>query len=239
MDDFAKEVRKASRGSDSEDHGPRLTSFPRLQPRHCTVEWISTSADSDNPMSNIHADVTNLIIHSHAGPSSAATKASSSVEPRMGFGIGTAAHQRRSSVKDEHVHTKESFEGTSLLGKLRDQGHKLLHRHHEDERGSAGPLDTLAESSSASPGSELPTPQNSLAAELRSVETGLSLPRSRDSIVRERTPEIPTADKVGIYHAMTGSRVIQRDRTHTCSEDCRPHVCADDLPFNEESHSSG
>jgi hypothetical protein len=157
----------------------------------------------------------------------------------MGLGIGAAAHQRRSSVKDEHAQPASSSEAASLLGKLRDQGHKLFHRHHEDEREFAGLLDTLTEPSSPSPGTELPTPQNSLAAELRSVDTGLSLPRSRDSIVRERTPEMPTADKVGIYHAMTGSRVIPRDRTHTCSEDCRPHVCADDMPLTGDSYSSG
>lgn len=40
-----------------------------------------------------------------------------------------------------------------------------------------------------------------------------------------------------IYQAMTGSRSIPRKRTHTCSEDCRPHVCADDTPLTGRSRS--
>lgn len=68
-----------------------------------------------------------------------------------------------------------------------------------------------------------PTPNNS-------EQNQSSIVRSRDSIVKERTPEPAKVDDHGIYEAMTGSRLVASRRRHdTCSEDNRPHVCMDEI----------
>lgn len=276
-DIFVSELRTAGRGPDSLEHEPGLTSFPRLQSRHCSKEWTTkyneieratvpeedhalhqeggmsqllSSCLDKNPWNNDNPHFAHSL---HGTPDDDCDKVDHKTfdselqcgslgigpvlvdEGRMGTAIGSASHQRRSSVPDGRGKPANESTAPTLLSKIRKGGHMLFHKHHDEYRKE--PARIATRSSSTIKGSELPTPYNSLEAELSSVDSTWTKSRTRDSIVRERTPEVPTVDKAGIYHAMTGSRSVFRHRTHTCSEDCRPHVCADDTPLTGRSLS--
>lgn len=54
--------------------------------------------------------------------------------------------------------------------------------------------------------------------------------------MKERTLKPPTADNLGIYEALTGSKmVVGRKRHDTCSEDNQPHVCENDMDHTKGS----
>ncbi|KFA54724.1 hypothetical protein S40293_00709 [Stachybotrys chartarum IBT 40293] len=225
-----------------------LTSFPALRSRHCTKEWLSPptrcegillpppgldmykdgvdahyGAESwppefllDEPVKQRQYSQTlfsgNRLFNdrSYAGHQYSASYASPRQEKRLGSSLGAAARRRRSLQApeiDKNMVQDQGLTVPSFLTKIRGRGRRLHHHtspsHSEDSK----------------------VPYNSPNGNHRLPTT----PRSRDSLVRERTPKLPRIDRAGIYEAMTGSRlVVPRDRHDICSEDNKPHVCADD-----------
>ncbi|POR37281.1 Uncharacterized protein TPAR_02521 [Tolypocladium paradoxum] len=241
------------RGSLSTDEESNITSFPELRPRHCTQEWLNPPVEMEQLTRPPSADLYQLGVDAHSGGVSQlpggcleepvnktqrcnhsrfqedpfcyaniysferrATEgcASISAEKRLGAAIGSASRRRRSSqVADYQAPQPDCEEGLlpSVFDRLRKRGEKMFHLHDCPEE---------------SDGTGAATPANSPANDRRSG-TG---PRSRDSLIRERTPQPPRPDIAGIYEAMTGSRMlVPRQRRDTCSEDNRPHVCEDDM----------
>lgn len=264
LQEFANKIRKAGRGSSSDENGPRLTSFPQLPTRHCTNDWLAgnsgvrkpsgscdqardsfeldTEEECSEPLSTCLSNnpwitcrqpqaLTDFVEamlpegltdkQTSQGPNTRG-KPLSADSSRLGLSLGLSSHRRRSSALSTYGKAADEAEMPSLLEKIRKSRHKLFHPHHSAKEAAAALTPT-------SPEPDLLTPHNSLANELRSASHGSNTPRSRDSIVRAKTPEAGTLDKAGIYEAMTGSRLAPRQRTHTCSEDCRPHVCMDEL----------
>lgn len=239
LEEFASEVRKASRGSGSDDLGPRLTSFPRLPSRHCTNEWTSgyrdqheehdTWALSENDRhlrescsrapstGDVTGPQTDVVRH-HDNTERAVTSQTS----RMGGGIGTASHRRRSSVIPGQEAEPDEALLPNLLGRIRKGGHKLLHRHHSHEEASAA-------LSSWTSDPEVPTGGNARATELRAVEWQPRNRTSKDSIVRGRLLEVSGSGEGSIPESSLGGELVGSQRRHTCSEDCRPDVCMDEL----------
>ncbi|KAJ6439698.1 D-xylulose reductase A [Purpureocillium lavendulum] len=131
-------------------------------------------------------------------------------EKRLGTSIGSASHRRRSS----HAPTARHAESASLQNylsifeKIKRGGEKMFHLH-----------DCLDNFTVDEPTISPSEPMQAQAP-----------PRSRESLIRERTPEPPKPDLSGIYEAMTGSTIVTARRRHdTCSEDNRPHVCTNDM----------
>jgi hypothetical protein len=236
-----------------------ITSFPALLSRHCTEEWLSPTPNLDlltQPELNLYFEGvdTHRETQDHLS-------ASASEEPlkarqhnttlfhggspfqkgdellkrraseqhrvlassqRMGTSIGSSSHRRRSSHIVDVTPPANEQRGSvypSIVDRLRRSGHLLLHSQRcPSESDSSGV-----------------TPHNSPAGEHRPATT----PRSRDGLRRERTPELLTVDNAGIYEAMTGSRLLVPSKEHDkCSEDGRPHMCADDMSSFGGSTSS-
>ena len=237
----------------SKERNDSITSFPKLLSRHCTNDWLKPPIEIDDLIHSVSANLYNQGIDAHCGSPSEARgqdveeplkprqcdyslfsdatfvegeggsreRRATEVAPsavrdiRLGTSIGNASHRRRSSVAVElqSPHPKPTEHVLpAWMDKIRKSGHKIFHPHHARGHDSS--------KASEQDGSE--TPQNSATEDQKSP----SQPRSRDSIIRERTPELPKADRAGIYEAMTGSRLNYPGRRRgTCSEDNRPHVC--------------
>lgn len=224
-----------------------ITSFPALLSRHCTGDGLSTPT---NICKFIEAPPQTLYqegVDAHCGNASKASKAFGksqklsqrdhcllfgkdlfsktaeevskqgtgartplAAEKRLGASLGAHTNRRRSTQAaglEKDIAEQHGNFLPSLMDKIRQGSHKVFHRHH-----SRGPSEEAGSSKT------IDQPQDS-------PET-----RSRNSIIRERTPEPSKPDSVGIYEAMTGTRLnVPRHRGQTCSEDNRPHVCEDEL----------
>ncbi|ODA82189.1 hypothetical protein RJ55_00695 [Drechmeria coniospora] len=239
----------ATRCSLSTDRRSTMTSFPELRSRHCTREWTRPPVEMEQLNRAPSMDFYQLGVDAHSGGTSPIPKdcvgedlaktldfdhslfthdpfsyanihapgrrvtdslAYARSDRRLGSRIGSASHQRRSSL---FVGSKPAdapldlHEGSmpAVLDRLRSLRKSYLH----DRRHVSG---GTCESEMAAPAN---TPANDHSGS-----------RSRDSLIRELTPELPKADPAGIYEAMTGSRVIRpSDICGTCSEDHRPHLC--------------
>lgn len=238
----------------SNDEDEHITSFPELRSRHCTNEWLNPPpeikkvvevTDDDLYLQGVDAHCGNpsrmsIIVvegdppkprhcdHNLFGENPFCKESDCSVEPpeaesprlsmaekRLGASIGASSHRRRSSqvamVQQNAVVQDPDNLLPGLIDKIRRGGRKIFtkHRSHKSSDQRSG---------------ECATPYNS-----PDEQHQRSAIRSRDSIVRERTPEPASIDHAGIYEALTGSRlVVPRRRRDTCSEDNRPHVCEDD-----------
>ena len=266
--DLVAEIGRAQSASSSKskERNDSITSFPRLLSRHCTNDWLKPPIEIDDLIHSVSANLYNQGIDAHCGGPSEARgqgveeplkprqcdyslfsdatfvegegglreRRATEVVPspvrdiRLGTSIGSASHRRRSSVVVEPQNPNPKPTEHLLpawMDKIRKGGHKIFHPHHARGHDSS--------KASEQDGSE--TPQNSVTEDQKSP----SQPRSRDSIIRERTPELPKADRAGIYEAMTGSRLnYPRRRRGTCSEDNRPHVCQFDSHSTTPGHIS-
>jgi hypothetical protein len=229
-----------------------MTSFPRLGSRHCTKDWLNPPPEMRDLLRRVSADLYHQGVDAHCGISTEAvspineaprrltqcnyalfrdspfsgdepgssgrqqTEAEppSLVDKRMGSLIGSSTHRRRSSQIPDSQNLMKDFKDTvlpSLMDKILNGGHKMIHQKHDEHH---------ARKHAAHNG--MLTPNNSQADDPKSP----GKPRSRDSLVREHTPEPQTVDRAGIYEAMTGSRLaVPKRRRDTCSEDNRPHTC--------------
>lgn len=253
LENLVADISFPKRGSQSIDEELNITSFPELRPRHCTKEWLNPPVEMEQLTRPPSADLYQLGVDAHSGgvsqlPSGCleesisktercnhtffqddpffpaniysfegrATEGSASIsaDKRLGAAIGSASRRRRSSQVPDSKPPQLDYEDgllPSVFDRLRKRGEKMFHLHDCPEE---------------SDGSEAGTPTNSPADDRR---PGAG-PRSRDSLIRERTPQPPRPDISGIYEAMTGSRRLSTRKRHdTCSEDNRPHVCEDDM----------
>ncbi|KAJ4254352.1 hypothetical protein NW762_009944 [Fusarium torreyae] len=227
--------------------GTVITSFPRLFSRDFTTEQLSSPTCNEElneaiPSTpyfhgvNAHRDNDETILSGSPGESPKPFRHGSShfdtnpfysnssnwatqnqglsnilaAERRLSASLNADTQRRRSTqvagVEEEMLDTHDGPR-PSLLDKIRQGSHKFFHRNHF--RKSTGVPSATAEED---------VPQENSAM------------RSRDSIMRQVTPQPPSPDDSGIYEAMTGSRVnILRQKKCTCSEDNQPHVCVDDL----------
>ncbi|KAF4979561.1 hypothetical protein FZEAL_4265 [Fusarium zealandicum] len=181
---------------------------------HCGNETAVSSVSHEEPMEPRQCNLT--IFESNPFYSKGDVRVAeglklagvSAAEKRLSASLGMD-NQRRRSTQVAGTEDETAYDGLrpSLMDKIRQGSHKLFHRNHSHK--STGVPDTNAE-----------------AEETQSS----SAPRSRDSILRQHTPEPPKSDKSGIYEAMTGTKLnVHHSRKDTCSEDNRPHVCADEL----------
>ncbi|PNY29497.1 Uncharacterized protein TCAP_00600 [Tolypocladium capitatum] len=239
--------KRASQSTDEEESN--ITSFPELPPRRCTKEWLNPPVEMEQLTRPSSADLYQMGVDAHFGGSSPlpsgcleepanktqrrnrslfqedpfcsanthpferrSTEGSPSIsaEKRLGAAIGSASRRRRSTqVPDSKAPQADHEDGMlpSVFDRLRKRGEKMFHLH-----------DCVEESD----GAEAAAPANTPADDHG--------PRSRNSLIRERTPQPQKPDISGIYEAMTGSRMLTaRERRDTCSEDNRPHVCEDDM----------
>ncbi|KAG8423910.1 hypothetical protein J3458_000757 [Metarhizium acridum] len=235
-----------------------MTSFPELRPRHCTNDWLHPPAEIEQLTRAPTSDLYHRGVDAHSGRAPAspegawqapqpiaipcdhsifdkdpfyctnlylherrATNGSTSTgKIRQGSSISSSAYQRRSSqVPLSYDSPWDSQEGfiPRILEKLRrNTQYDLNHQAYPRPDKNVWSAER----------------RKSLSPEAR---TDANV-RSRDSIVKERTLKPPTADSLGIYEALTGSKmVVGRKRHDTCSEDNRPHVCENDMDHTKGS----
>ena len=255
LDSLVADISRAHSEARSSLSEPKLTSFPKLGSRHCTKEWLIPPVDLDSESLLPTSDFYHRGVDAHSGaearPSTPVadeplkprqcdytlfdsnpfveTEASTTKSElgdtdcplfregkRIGSSIGASSHRRKSSqipVRRDRSDSSEDGLIPILVDKIRKGGHKIFHSHHGSEMQS----DNGA-----------PTPHNSVGDPESQPTSGI---RSRDSIARTHTPEPAGIDRVGIYEAMTGSRLLVRGRKRgdTCSEDNRPHLYDDSV----------
>lgn len=231
---------------------PELTSFPDLGSRHCTNEWLVPPIDLGTGPPLLASDFYHQGVDAHSGteawsptprmdepmkpqicnytlfdndpftdventkPASepgVVEPSSARAEKRLGASIGISSRRRKSSqaiVRRDRSDSSEDHSIPTLADKIRKSGQSMFHSQHGSQEHSEFGA---------------PTPYNSVRDPDSKPTSGI---RSRDSIMRSYTPEQPMIDRVGIYEAMTGSRLLMRTkRGETCSEDNRPHACDD------------
>ncbi|KPM42891.1 Nucleoporin [Neonectria ditissima] len=225
-----------------------ITSFPRLLSRHCTNEWVTPVARIDElmqptPDTLYHCGV-DAQCGSVSGPSSSFLQeplktrhcnhdmfgknpfctdpnqqeavGETELPPlpdiykRVGASIGSASHRRRSSQPPTSPNPGVDSNDKvlpSFMEKIRQGSHKIFHRHHS-QKGS--------EEAAGLPNSE---------DHLQRRE-----PRSTDSLEKHPAAGTPKLESGSVKEAMVGTGlVVTRCRKGTCSEDNRPHTCANDF----------
>ncbi|KAG5928760.1 hypothetical protein E4U42_008087 [Claviceps africana] len=233
--------KRASRSTDEESN---MTSFPELRPRNCTNDWLKPPVEMEHLLRDEASDLYRRGIDAHSGlmPGS----------PRSTW----ASPGSPSIACDDGVFNKDSVFGT----RPRDEEPRVADTSSESRKGRtsnlmdsvsysrrASQIPTANQSPWQSDGELLPQMVDKLRHASRNSVHGkdvapgqdgawpsepslATMTRSRDSIVRERTLKPPAADTLGIYEALTGSRMtVMGKRCVNCSEDNRPHVCEEDL----------
>lgn len=224
----------------------KITRFPKLRPRKSTKDWLNPLAKIEPPKKQLASSLYHSGVDAHGGDAAqvpivyveehvetppcdhslfngnpfclepenhfqmrpAATSAESKGLRESAF---TISYRRLSShLEALPSETHDSFL-PNILDKLRQRGHKVFHRHHHSPKGS----ENL--SGGAPVNSPMSEPQH---------ESGLSSP---DMAIGHSIPELSRADKAGIHEAMAGTGLTVDRRMSTCSEDSRPHQCADEL----------
>ncbi|KAL7820637.1 hypothetical protein V8C26DRAFT_362885 [Trichoderma gracile] len=247
IQDQEPETSQASLGSST--LAPTITSFPKLLSRHCTREWIKpivnledTSTTSSHQAIDTQADdrARHHQAHFDEDPVSMSwdgetlrssdasgyfanetlsarrsTVSQSSTKNLKHFGshLGSSAHRRRSVPADEskappsHDHFFPNLLGKFFAGRNRE---------------APGSPD-----SEETPDSGALEPFNSPAHEHLPVTT----PRSGCGSPPKRTSTVSLEDRARIHEALVGGSgaAVERRRRDTCSEDNRPHMCADDM----------
>ncbi|KAF9767521.1 hypothetical protein IL306_015315, partial [Fusarium sp. DS 682] len=232
--------------------GTVITSFPRLFSRDCTTDLTLRTESEDSKKStpstlyqdgvDAHCGLDELVASSspieplnvssynnslfatnpfkaHPTKLNAAGRhlpTPLAAERKLSASLDADTRRRRSTqvagVEEEMIDTQNGSR-QSLMDKIKQGGHKFFHKNHF--RKQTGGAHIRAADEDTSPGGFL---------------------RSRDSIVRELTPEPPKPDSSGIYEAMTGSKLnVPRPREGTCSEDNQPHECVNDMSSREIS----
>ncbi|TFB07275.1 hypothetical protein CCMA1212_000468 [Trichoderma ghanense] len=241
------ETSQASLGSSS--LASTITSFPKLLSRHCTREWIKpivnledTSTTSSHQAMNakvdgrsrrhqahfdedpvsmswdgdtLHSSNASGYFTSEAPSARRSTVSPSSTRNLKHFGshLGSAAHRRRSiPAEDSKAPPSHDHFFPNILGKF------FAGRNRE----APGSPD-----SEEIPDSGALEPFNSPAHDHLPVTT----PRSGCGSPPKHTPTVSLEDRARIHEALVGGSgaVVDRRRRDTCSEDNRPHVCADDM----------
>ncbi|KAL6875230.1 hypothetical protein J3F83DRAFT_730411 [Trichoderma novae-zelandiae] len=227
-----------------------ITSFPKLLSRHCTREWIKPIVNLEDTSTSsshqaINAEAADLPHHHPQTPSAEdpmsmswagdtlrssnasgyfmneapsarrSTVSQSSMRRLKGFGthIGSAAHRRRSAPVDElQAPPSQDHFFPNLLGKF------FVSRSRE----SPGSPD-----SGETPHTGALAPYNTPAHDHLPVTT----PKSGCGSPPKRTATVSLEDRARIHEALVGGggAAVDRRRRDTCSEDNRPHVCADDM----------
>ncbi|KAG6031994.1 hypothetical protein E4U41_007355 [Claviceps citrina] len=249
--------KRADRSTDEESN---ITSFPELRPRNCTNDWLKPPVEIEQLLRDQPSDMYRRGVDAHSGlmpgsPQSITEPPVSFPMPRDDglfnknslFSAGPYVQERwvtETTLGDGRTHLRDSTNSVSYGHRAsqvpaasqspwQSEGELFPHivsklRQNSQDDVREEDVHTRKQGAWPTPGSEvlLPPPDPpSLAMSTR----------SRDSIIRERTLKPPTADKLGIYEALTGSRMrTLKKRCGNCSEDNRPHVCKDDL----EGHTS-
>ncbi|KAG5924795.1 hypothetical protein E4U53_003379 [Claviceps sorghi] len=242
--------KRTARSTDEESN---MTSFPELRPRNCTNDWLKPPVEIEHLLRDKASDLYRRGIDAHSGPmpdsprSTWASPGSPSMscddgvskktsvfstrpfyeEPRIADTsiesckrhssntIGSGSYSRRAS----QIPTANQSPWQSDGEPLPQMANKLRHNSQTSVHGE-DPASRRGGTWPSGPSEMLLSPEASLA----------TMTRSRDSIIRERTLKPPAADRLGIYEALTGSRMtVMGKRCMNCSEDNRPHVCEDDL----------
>ncbi|ENH65448.1 hypothetical protein FOC1_g10006830 [Fusarium oxysporum f. sp. cubense race 1] len=232
--------------------GSVITSFPRLFSRDCTTD-LTLQTESDQSKKHTPSTLYQDGVDTHCGLDELAASSSSAepsnvysynnslfaanpfrahptklaaagrhlptplaAERKLSASLDADTRRRRSTqvagIEEEMIDTQNGSR-QSLMDKIKQGGHKLFHKNHF--RKPTGGAPTRTAENDISPGGFL---------------------RSRDSIVRELTPEPPKPDDEGIYEAMMGSKLnVPHPREGTCSEDNQPHECVSDLSSREIS----
>ncbi|KAK1251741.1 hypothetical protein MKX07_007220 [Trichoderma sp. CBMAI-0711] len=247
IQDQEPETSQAPLGSSS--LASTITSFPKLLSRHCTREWIKpivnledTSTTSSHQAMNTQADDGSRHHQAHfdedpvsmswdgetlrssdasgyftneAPSARRSTVSQSSTKNLKHFGshLGSSAHRRRSCPADESkaLSSHDHF-FPSILGKFfASRNREVLGSPDSEETPDSGALE----------------PFNSPAHEHLPVTP----PSSGCGSPPKRTSTVSLEDRARIYEALVGSSgaAVDRRRRDTCSEDNRPHVCADDM----------
>ncbi|KAF4947480.1 hypothetical protein FGADI_10432 [Fusarium gaditjirri] len=221
--------------------GTVITSFPRLFSRDCTTD-LTLRTESDQSKKHTPSTLYQDGVDAHCGLEELAVSSSSAepsnvysynnslfganpfrahpnklaAERKLSASLDADTRRRLSSqvatIEEEMIDTQHGSR-QSLMDKIKQGGHKLFHKNHFRKPMGGGP--TRTPENDVSPGSFF---------------------RSRDSIVREPTPEPPKPDDEGIHEAITGSKLnVPYPRRGTCSEDNQPHECVNDLSSREIS----
>ncbi|KAL7810016.1 hypothetical protein V8C44DRAFT_333096 [Trichoderma aethiopicum] len=229
--------------------GPTITSFPKLLSRHCTREWIkpivnledtSTSSShqemntqasdrsrhhqahfDEDPVSmswdgeTLHSSNASGYFANEASSARRSTVSQSSTRTPKHFGshLGSAAHRRRSAPADEsRVASSHDHFFPSILGKFfTGRNREVPGSPDSEETPESGALE----------------PFHSPAHEHLPVTP----PRSGCGSPPKRTSTLSSEDRARIHEALVGTSggPVDGRRRDTCSEDNRPHVCADDM----------
>ncbi|KAF4965404.1 hypothetical protein FSARC_6798 [Fusarium sarcochroum] len=233
--------------------GTVITSFPRLFSRDCATDWLSPPTDAEDLNKPILSTLYHHAVDAHRGTDETISSDSPAeslkpvqcnsslfgtntfysnstkwatqdqglsnilaAERRLSASLNADTQRRRSTqiagIEEEILNTHDDLR-PSLMDKIRQGSHKFFHRNHF--RKSTGiPVATAEE--------DVPRENNAM--------------RSRDSILRQVTPQPLRLDGSGIYEAMAGSRInALRQEGCTCSEDHQPHVCVDDLSSGRDN----
>jgi hypothetical protein len=234
-----------------------FTTFPRLIPRHCTLEWFQPLS----PEGALSSSTTNCMyeqgIDAHSGVDRPLHKGSHTRTRRPEhhhslFSGNPFLMDERRSINRRLTEISPSLLLRERLISVDGDSSRRYSSQEVVPPSRAEPLanesqpPTLIERScqsghkslrgshshtSVDNANDRGTPRNFLADEEHSMSSSRKI-RSRDSIVRELSPIPAQLDKSGIYEAMTGSRlVLPRKRKDTCSEDYQPHVCEQDHEY--------
>lgn len=133
---------------------------------------------------------------------------------RLGSLIGTSSHRRRSS-HNPHLDSKDIL-FPFIVNKFRPHSYCHPRKQSSDHRR----WDVWSSSN------DHPT------------TLGASIPPrvpAGERLVREPPLNLAETDNLGIYEALTGSRLKKfNKRCVTCSEDNKPHICEDDLDSSKD-----
>ncbi|KAG6017522.1 hypothetical protein E4U43_000999 [Claviceps pusilla] len=243
--------KRTNRSTDEESN---MTSFPELRPRNCTNDWLKPPVEIDQLLRDKTSDLYRRGVDAHSGLGPNSPQSTWASPPSLSipydesvfrnnsfFSTGPCFQERRQGTEtsmgdDKKKHSRNTISSVSYThrtsqitaanqspwqsdGELLPQIVDKL-RHISQDRVHGEDIHIEDGGTWPSEPEILPPPEASAAV----------VTRSRDSIIRERTLKPPTADKLGIYEALTGSRMMTlRKRCMNCSEDNRPHVCEDDL----------
>ncbi|KAG6010933.1 hypothetical protein E4U21_002603 [Claviceps maximensis] len=245
--------KRANRSTDEESN---MTSFPELRPRNCTNDWLKPPVEIEQLLQDKSSDLYRRGVDAHSGQVPNSPQSTTRMSPvslsipyndgvfnniKNSFFSTTPCFQERrvteSSIGDGKKQSTNTISSVSYYHRASSQ----IPAANQSPWQSDGELlpqivDKLRQNSQDSvPGENLylaragawPSESEML---LPSDQSRAVFTRSRDSIIRERTLKPPAADKLGIYEALTGSRMTSpKKRCVNCSEDNRPHICEDDL----------
>ncbi|KAF5130212.1 hypothetical protein E5D57_006549 [Metarhizium anisopliae] len=241
--------KRISRSTDEESN---ITSFPELRPRHCTNDWLNPPAEIEQLTQAPTSDLYRRGVDAHSGRAPASPEAAWQAPQPIAIPCDDSIFDKDPFYcTNLYLHERRATNGSTSTGKIRP-GSSISSSAYQ-RRSSQVPLcydspwdsqegfiprilEKLRRNTQYDLSQQAyPRPdENVWSAERRkspSPEAGTDANvRSRDSIVKERTLKPPTADNLGIYEALTGSKmVVGRKRHDTCSEDNQPHVCENDM----------